>query len=409
MLNRKLYLIVVLLFFLLLSTAIGGADREKQITVIFRYDDYSSRSLTDIEVKIIDAFQKHNVSCTFGVIPCIYSGDGYDPAPQDVVPLTPAKANILNSAMKAGTLEVALHGYSHQTIREKGGTTEFSGLDYSTQLERISKANNLLEQMLHTQITTFIPPWNSYDFNTIRAVEKLGFTCFSADLSGDAKESPSLKFLPGTCGPDGLPDAVESARRIPEIQPIIVVLFHEYDLLDVNRERGKITYQELVELLGWLRVQDDVRVRSFEQTTKMFADSLSARRFMNNKYLRKTTRLIPPFLLELYSPAGVYLSQDISKDNKTKCSLFAWLFYFAILLVSIATAFMGGCIAFRRSDLAGSICKYGIPVLIVVLSVYSFHDLQLQYRGAVVIVVLLGAYIGIRSSIVKLNSRVVRS
>ena len=408
MLNRKLYLIVVLLFFLLLSTAIGGADGEKQITVIFRYDDYSSRSLTDMEVKIIDAFQKHNLSCTFGVIPYVCSGDTHDPTLQDVVPLTPEKANILNNAMKAGTVEVALHGYSHQTIREKGGTTEFSGLDYTTQLERISKANNFSEQMLHTEITTFVPPWDSYDFNTIRADEKLGFTCFSGGFSGDAKESSSLKFLPEMCGLDGLRDAVESARRIPEIQPIIVVLFHDCDLLDFNQELGRITYQELLELLGWLRVQGDVRVRSIEQTTKMFADSLGARRFMNNKYLRKT-RLIPPLLRELYFPAGVYLSQDGSEDIKTKCLLFVWLFYFAILLVSIATAFIGGCIVFPRSDLAGSICKYGIPTLLVVISVYAFHDLQLQYRGAVVIFGFLGAYIGIRGSIVKLNRRVVRT
>jgi hypothetical protein len=410
MFNRRLYLIVVCLFFLLLSTAIGGADREKQITVIFRYDDYLRFSSTDIAVKLVAAFQQHGFSCTLGVVPYVGSGDYHGPTPQDVVPLTPAKANIIANAIKDGTVEVALHGYSHQRIREKDGYGEFSTLDYTVQLEWILKGKNLLEQMLHTQITTFIPPWNRYDFNTIRAVEKLGFTCFSADLSGDIEKPSSLSFLPETCGLNKVRDAVESARRIPDIQPIIVALFHEYNLLDVDRDRGDITYQELLELLGWLRAQDDVHVRSIEQTTKILADFLNARRFMNNRYLRETHLIpIPPFLHDLYSPAGVYLSQDVSKDNKTKRSLFAWLFYFAILLVSIATAFLVGCIVFPRSDLAVSICNYGIPTLLVVLSVYAFRDLDLQYRDAVVIVVLLGAYIGIRSSIVKLNSQVIRS
>ncbi|MCH7558351.1 MAG: DUF2334 domain-containing protein [Planctomycetes bacterium] len=154
---RVLIVILLLCVFPIAAQARSG-PKEKQIIVVFRFDDYSSRSSTDMEVKLIAAFQKHNISCTFGVIPYVHVGDSHDASPQDVVPLTPTKANILNNAIKTGTLEVALHGYSHQTNHKRGGYTEFSGLAYDSQLERITKGKNLLEEMLDTQITIFIPP-----------------------------------------------------------------------------------------------------------------------------------------------------------------------------------------------------------------------------------------------------------
>ena len=104
---------------------------EKQIIVVFRFDDYSTPTNTNIEGKIIKAFQKHNVSCTFGVIP--YYGGQYNA-------LSQMKANILANAIKSGTIEVALHGFDHISIR-KERKSEFFGLDFATQFEKIAKGN----------------------------------------------------------------------------------------------------------------------------------------------------------------------------------------------------------------------------------------------------------------------------
>ena len=80
-------LIVILLSFTISFSAKANTTTEgKQIIVVFRFDDYSSRSSTDIEIKLIDAFQKYNACCTFGVIPFVCTGDVHDAHPQDVGP-----------------------------------------------------------------------------------------------------------------------------------------------------------------------------------------------------------------------------------------------------------------------------------------------------------------------------------
>jgi hypothetical protein len=61
-------MIILLTFF----SAAAAADKVSHyVTVIFRYDDYSSRSDIGLEKKIIADFKKHHVCCTFGIIPFV--------------------------------------------------------------------------------------------------------------------------------------------------------------------------------------------------------------------------------------------------------------------------------------------------------------------------------------------------
>ena len=75
------------------------------------------QNLGQVNDYLIDAFQKFKVRSTFGVIPYGCASDVYAPSPQDVA-LSALKADILRKAIKAGILEVALHGYCHQRVRE---------------------------------------------------------------------------------------------------------------------------------------------------------------------------------------------------------------------------------------------------------------------------------------------------
>ena len=79
-----------------------SSPKEKQIIVGFRYDDYSSCSSTDLELKIINAFQKYYVSCAFGVIPHVYTRNIYNTSAYDMVYLTSGKINILSKLFKNG-------------------------------------------------------------------------------------------------------------------------------------------------------------------------------------------------------------------------------------------------------------------------------------------------------------------
>lgn len=401
----RILIAVLLLFIFLLSAEANSNLEEKRIITVFRLDDYSSRSSTDIEVKLIEAFQKYNVSCTFGVIPYAYIENRHNVHSQNVESLPPVKVDILKNAIKAGVLEVALHGYSHQTIRKKadGGYTEFYGLDYNSQVKRIAKGKNYLEEILDIQVATFIPPWDSYDLNTIRALEKLKIKTISANIEGSAKESSQLKFLPAICHITWLQDAVELARRLPDAQPVIVVLLHHFDFLEVNRKRGKLTYQDFVELLSWITSQKDIRVRSIDQATKVIND-LSACRFIKNRsYFKQFYSIEPPF--SPFLNKGVYLSQNTVYNMKSKRWAFILSFYLVTLAISITVALLGGIIVFSRSRFVASICKYGTITLLVLTSLYALRDLKLFYKGAMAIVVLLGVCIGIWGSFLKLKKQ----
>ena len=93
----------------------GGGER--RITVIFRFDDYSARSDTDLEVRILDAFRARGLRCTIGVIPKVAAHSVSSPAPQPGLLLPAAKIRILSEALRNGTLEVAQHGFVHQIAR----------------------------------------------------------------------------------------------------------------------------------------------------------------------------------------------------------------------------------------------------------------------------------------------------
>ncbi len=92
--------IFFLAFFLALANArisAAASTSTTRITVVFRYDEYSSLSSADIETNVLNLFQKMKIGCTVGIIPFICAGDGHNPAPQEVIPLTVKKVEILKN------------------------------------------------------------------------------------------------------------------------------------------------------------------------------------------------------------------------------------------------------------------------------------------------------------------------
>ena len=195
-------------------------------------------------------------------------------------------------------------------------------------------------------------------------------------------------------------DVVKSAIRVSDPQPIIVVLFHEYDFFEIDREKGKLGYQDFEKLLAWVTSQKDIRVLSIGQATTVLNDSSNARRFIKFKSYLKACYLLPPFLHPL---SGVYLSSKIAYNMKIRYWMFALFFYIAVFMISITITFFGGHIVFPRSRLVTSVSKYGGPALLILLSIYALHNLTLGFKGAIVIAVLLGACIGVWISFLRLK------
>jgi peptidoglycan/xylan/chitin deacetylase (PgdA/CDA1 family) len=332
--------------------------------------------------------------CTFGIIPYVAAGDLPDPHPQEVVALSEEKAGTLKRAVASGSVEPALHGYSHQTIRDcrRGGCTEFSGASYHSQMEKMSQGKRLLEDRLGTSISAFVPPWNSYDRNTLRCVEDLGFDSISADLRGVTDSRSSLKFLPATCGVPELRQAIDSARRSSDPEPVIVVLFHAYDFIEFDG-RGRFNYHDFARLLAWVASQEDVRARSISEAVQRV--EVGADLFRKNKGCYLADRLIPPLLKHHLGFSHVYFSPRSVTNMQIRLWTTAAIFAFLTLLVSAGAAFLTGVFLFRQSALLASSSRYLASALLVLLSAYVLRDSRVFYGGLTALAAMLGICMGV--------------
>ena len=287
---------LVLLAFLGLNFTIYSREKDagKLVNVIFRYDDYSANSVTDAELKIIEIFRKHGIPITFGVIPFKVAGDVHDPSQQDLLPLDSVKGEILKTGYEEGILDISMHGYSHQS-NSSAYLSEFAYLDYKEQAKRLSEGKEYVQNVTGAPVTTFLSPWNTYDLNTLSALEKSGFSTLSANKKGLVTKSSNLHYLPVSCGLAELKDAVKAARKSSDNQPLVVALLHDYDFLDINDVTGVLTFQEFFELIDWVSAQGDVNILSISQASEVIED-LSADRAIRTKRIYYPEK-IPPLSL----------------------------------------------------------------------------------------------------------------
>jgi len=363
----------------LLSADFCAAVVPERITVAFRYDDPSAKTNTDIEDQVIAAFRQYNMCCTFAVIPFVCAGDCHDPGPQEYLPLPVEKAEMFVAAVREGVLEIAQHGYQAEDY------SEFAGLNYEEQVQKIKKGKEFLEQKLGMPVLTFVPPWNTYDENTLIALEKAGFTHLSASARGVASSATRLQFLPATVGITQLKHAVVMARQTLDRSPVIVALFHPYNFTEVDPLRGLITFDEFTQTLEWISQQEDVRVEPIRHI-----QSLRRERYVANKWLR----LPLPTALQVYP--HVYLSSSGVQATRLKWAIRVGSLYGGILLTTSVLCFIiAGLVLPRMAAIASRLTLLLGPVLLVAGLVWTFHDAEFGVKGLIAVVCVLGACIGV--------------
>ena len=332
--NKVMAVGLLVLPFLASCADTSNSPGEARVTLVFRYDDCSATSSGESEDMLLQAFRRHGMPCTMGVIPHICTENVHEPRPQGTISLTPAKAEFLRQVVRSGLVEVALHGYSHQTVRPRseGGCTEFQGVAYERQVAKILEGKRYLEHLLDTEVTTFIPPWNRYDANTLRALGEARFKCLSADRRGTAGSQTALTFLPAPCEFREIGQAVEQARHLHSYRPIIVVLLHPYDFAGPEA----ISPEELERTLQWVQSQDDVRVCSIRQAVEGIAGLDGENLERNKYYYLAAARLVPPFMRPGFLSNQVYLPGEASASLVIMGG--AWLIavYGSIIAVSFA-------------------------------------------------------------------------
>ena len=225
------------------------------IRIALRFDDPSPSSNHVLEAAIIDTLASRRCSATLAVVP-------FKRLNGNLVALTKEHAVHLVDAVDRGTVEIALHGFSHEQrgSAPHGRPSEFAGLALADQIDLIARGLLRLKEVFGERISGFVPPWNSFDAATLSALEKLGFRYLSGGWEAPLTYRGKMAILPRTCTLANLEAAVREARRARLPSPVIIVVMHHYDFSESGDAKASIDVPAFDRLMRWLTQEPDIEI-----------------------------------------------------------------------------------------------------------------------------------------------------
>lgn len=135
--------------------------------IVFRLDDVQGSYLSDIQMKIMDVFQKKNASLSIGIIGYNLTQDG-------------KLVSYLQNNLKSGhaAIEVANHGWRHE---------DFATMGVSQQTTLMNKTNQELNKMFGKKPNAFLVPYGMYDNTTLKAIKQLKMNVISSSIWSEDK------------------------------------------------------------------------------------------------------------------------------------------------------------------------------------------------------------------------------
>lgn len=357
------------------AETIGAAHK---VTVVFRYDDYSGTSPLWLEKSIFEEFARRKLSLTVGVIPFIRS-DGRN------ISLDSAHVETLARYARSGTIEIALHGYTHRGVNQYE-PTEFAGVGYARQVEMMRRGRDELVRLVGIAPRTFIPPYNSYDANTIRAAHAAGMVHVSAAFGGPTGRG--LIWLPQTSEMREAREAVNKAERLVFADPFVVVVVHAFDFKEVSPTRGVTTLPEFGAFLTELAGRADVRVADIASAAR--GKDFSASTYEGNVRFAGRPNLLPD---SLFAGSGrVYFPLDGLRRAAGRERAITVLFYICLFVAAGVMSVVGKLIVERIGQRRCWI--WGGAVLIVLLVLVAVGHRPVAPRRMMLAVFGAGAYVG---------------
>lgn len=128
--------------------------------VIFELHDVTDRSYSNAQVAVMDLFIDENKPLTLGIIAGSF-GNGNDTAVSEKV----------KEGVDAGLFEAGMEGLTH---------ADYGAMTYDQQLSDFSAANDKIESTLGVRPKTFLPPFSTFNEDSIRALADLGMERISS-------------------------------------------------------------------------------------------------------------------------------------------------------------------------------------------------------------------------------------
>lgn len=140
--------------------------KQSSAKYIIRIDDVCPTMNWELFTAITDACDELEITPVLGVVP-----DNQDPA---LIASKPYGLfwEYIKKKTESGYL-IAQHGYQHTYLQNK--KTEFAGLSYQDQYEKIQKGQEILLEKLGFKPTWWMAPAHSFDNTTCSILKKLGF------------------------------------------------------------------------------------------------------------------------------------------------------------------------------------------------------------------------------------------
>lgn len=230
--------------------------------IAFRNDDIRPGMSLDGLKALNQVHVDENVPVTLGIIPRPNESVQANQLLQDGV-FVPYMQSIASNPL----FEFAQHGYSHTRNQVSEKPSEFIGLSYDDQYNRILKGRTDFVQAFGMAPKTFIPPFDNFDSNTLKAVAALGFTEFSAGSVNDIQHRSLDGIQIDGSIEIGALEANEFSASIQNAQEFIkqfladpqnntlTITYHTSQFVNSNGTVDKHRIQQLEDFIGYLKLQ----------------------------------------------------------------------------------------------------------------------------------------------------------
>jgi hypothetical protein len=246
------------------ATASVQANTQTNKYVIFREDDVAPNA-DFAELQAVNQLNINmNVPVTLGIIPHPYP----TPSGNQLIKVNNTFLEYMRSLTSNHLFQFAQHGYTHlDTGPSPVGPSEFYGRPYAAQYDAIKQGRADIIQAFGVTPTSFLPPFDKSDNNTVKACKALGFTEYSTafqdfnqnggNLDGMRLDTISIELGNNTL--QSLENATNQWLNDPYSINTFVVLYHPADFegpnYTVNASKVTLLANYIDYLQGTGRVQ----------------------------------------------------------------------------------------------------------------------------------------------------------
>jgi len=383
MINRHILSIILTLLVLVPQFLISQV-------VLFRCDDYGLDE-PHFYLNLKKAIDDAGAKLTIGVVPMQLSG----------LSNSAAQDSILGVLTKSPNIEIAQHGLSHRSWTYG---TEFTGRSYQKQEEDIATGKKILEEKTGIRVKTFIPPFNTYDANTVNALQKFRFQTISGGVNNTASapENSKLCFIPSTISLHRFTKLAIQGKLNKEGK--YIVLFHTYgftenqgfyaardnSLYDITKSEEYMStnlasFSALLELLRDKKAQ--------VMTISELADSYGPRAYSSSIIKFNKSNSLFPLPEILHSEHPGYLLEKSSWFRVNQNTLIGVILYLSVLILSYFIATKIYMIQYIRKNIVALLIT--LSAIVLAISFISMKDGSLGYKVLLILSTYGGLILGI--------------